>query len=187
MKDRINILVGLIPDYGSILIGLASIALTWKEKLLDDVVAREKLKKYLLEEIKGKRNLMDVCNDGSFQDILYEYTDSIAAISINQDKKRKYNQVNILMADFFGSVLWPIIINKYFDMLDIGMQYIPVSFNIKNNVFLTIYGVNEPDLFFKEFKEFLLCNNIIVAQGIKKEDGNMFVKLIIPVPPYSNR
>ena len=184
MKDRVSILVGLVPHYGAILIGVARIALTKKENLLDNMVAREKIKQYLLEKALNKRNLADVCNDEEFQRLIYEYTGSIANVAILQKSDERYKQVNVLMVDFFHTVLWPIIIQKYMDSIDADVNGVTIPMNIKKNAVLTIYGYYDPDLFFKEFKEFLLYNNIVICEAIKKEDGNLFVKLLIPVPPY---
>lgn len=186
MKERVSILIGLLPDYGSILMGVASIALSGKDRLLDNMVAREKLTQYLLQNALRKKRIAAVCSDESFQEIIYEYTGSIANVAIIGDNRKKYEQVNILMADFFHSVIWPIIIPKYMESIDRDVNGVTVSINIKKNVILTIYDCDDSDLFFKEFKEFLLYNNIIISEAIKKEDGNLFVKLLIPLPPYSN-
>lgn len=186
MKDRVSILVGLLPDYGQILMGVASIALSGKDMLLDNMVARKRLTQYLLKNALRRKSIAAVCGDEKFQKIVYEYTGSIANVAVLGDNSRRYKQVNILMADFFHTVLWPIIIPKYMDGLDRYANGVTVSLNIKKNVIITIYDCDDTDLFFREFKEFLLYNNIIISEATKKEDGNLFVKLLIPVPPYSN-
>jgi len=89
------------------------------------------------------------------------------------------------MADFFRRSIWPILVNKYLDTIYFGVDRVIVGINVKKNVYLKIYDEDNPDLFFKEFKEFLLCNHIIICEAITKENGDMLLRLMLPVLPYS--
>lgn len=183
MKERISILLDYIPRYGEILLGIGSIAISYKEEILDNEVAREDLKKYLLEEAIKKQNVLKVSKSEKFQRLIYEYTGKFVNMAILTDKKSEDKIVNILLIDFFVRSIWPILVNKYIDNIYLGVDKIIVSINIKKNVYLTIYNEDNPDLFFKEFKEYLLYNHIVICEAELKENGDMLVKLMIPVPP----
>jgi len=185
MKDRISILVDYVPRYGEILLGVGSIVLSHQEAILDNLVAREKVKEYLLNEAPKKLNILRVSKSSEFQRIIYKYTGEYVNLAILTDTNNKDKIVNVLMADFFRRSIWPILVNKYLDTIYFGVDRVIVGINVKKNVYLKIYDEDNPDLFFKEFKEFLLCNHIIICEAITKENGDMLLRLMLPVLPYS--
>lgn len=183
MKDRISILVDYIPRYGEILVGVGSVAVSYQDLILDNLVAKEKLKQYLINEAPSKRNVLNVSNSEEFRRLIYEYTGQFVNMLILTDINNEGKTVNILLADFFRRSIWPILVNRYIDTIWSGVDKVVIGFNIKRNVYIKIYDEDNPDLFFKEFKEYLLCNNIVICEYTTKENGDILVRLMLPVPP----
>lgn len=185
MKDRISILTHYLPRYGEILLGVGGVAISHQEALLENLIAREKLKEYLLHEAPKRKGIISVANSEEFQRIIYEYTGSFVNMAVIKDGEKKSKIVNILLADFFARSIWPILVNKYIDTIYLDVDKVIVSINVKKNVYLKIYDEDNPDLFFKEFKEYLLCNYIVICEATVKENGDMLLRLMIPIPPSS--
>jgi len=183
MKDRISILVDCLPRYGEILIGVGSIAISYEEALLDNMAARNELKQYLISEAPKKGTILRLSKSQEFQKMIYEHTGEFVNMIVRKDSRTKDKIVNILMADFFGRVIWPILVNKYMDTICEGINNIVVSINVKKNVYLKIYDEDNPDLFFDEFKDFLQCNYIVICEANKKENGDILFKLMLPIAP----
>ena len=184
MKDRVSILVDFTPSYGEILLGVGSIALESYEELLDNVIAREEIKKFLLEQAPRYMTLVGVSKSKDFQRILYNYTGRFVTADVLRDDNRKDKKVNILLLDFFSKSIWPILVKRYIDTIYDGVDQVRISINIKKNVYLTIYEENNPDLLFMEFKEFLLCNCVVISKATIQENGDILLELILPIPPH---
>lgn len=183
MRDRISVLVDVIPRYGEMLLGVGGIALQNRETLLEDSDAREEIKRYLLEEATKKKNLMRISNCERFQSLMYKYTGKVVNIGVLRGSGEEDRVVNILMIDFFVKVIWPILVEKYINGIYDNPEKIVVSINIKRNVYLTIYDEDNVDLFFKEFKAFLLCNCIIISEATHQSNGDLLLKLMLPIVP----
>lgn len=183
MKEKISILVDCIPQYGEILLGVGRIAISYHDLILDNAVAKEELKRYLLTEVPKRKNILAVTESQLFQRIIYEYTGQFVNMGILIDTNNKDKIVNILLADFFGRSIWPIIVNKYIDNIYLGIDKVIFSINIKKNVYLKIYDEDDPQMFFNELKEYFLCNYIVICEATIKENGDILVKLMIPVLP----
>lgn len=185
MKERISILINYLPRYGEILLGVGNMAISHQEALLDNLIAREKLKEYLLYQAPKRKSIISVANSEEFQRIIYEYTGNFVNMAVIKDPESKNKIVNILLADFFSRSIWPILVNKYIDTIHLDLDKVIVSINVKKNVYLKIYDEDNPNLFFKEFKEYLLCNYIVICEATVKENGDMLLRLMLPVPPSS--
>ena len=186
MKERVSILVDYIPRYGEILLGVGSIALSHHQDILDNSLARKKLKDYLLTKAVKRINLSGISRCEEFQKIVYEYTGKFVSMVALTNSNNEDKTVNILLADFFLRSIWPILVNKYMDKIYPGVNSVVIGINVKKNVYLKIYDEDNPQVFFKEFKEFLLCNHIVICEAQTKEDGDMLLKLMIPIPPHQN-
>lgn len=183
MKEQISIGLDYIPRYGEILLGVGSIALSYEEEIIDNLVAKEELKEYLLNDAPKEKNILRVSKSEVFQRLIYDYTGEMVNMIICKDSEEKGKTANIFLVDFFRKSIWPIIVNKYIDTIFSGIDRVIISVNIKKNVYLTIYNEETPDLFFKEFKQFLLYNHIVICEATTKENGDILVKLMLPVLP----
>ena len=186
MKPKISISSKLLPKYGEILLGIGALILSNIETLYENEEAREKLKYYLKNDAMKKHDLLAVSLSEELQEIVMEYTGiriNIAAIVDNVDNPP--DKINIYIADFFNTSIWPIIVNKYIDNINLDVKAIATTINVKRNVFINIYGSVDHDTFFKEFKEFLNMNMIIISKAEVKENEDMLVGLVIPIPPRS--
>lgn len=183
MKEKISILLRVVPKYGEILLGVGSVLLSYKDNILDNALAIEKIKQYLLTEASKAKDILGVSRSQEFQKIIYEYTGEMVNIMACKDPQEQEKTANIFLVDFFRKSMWPILVNKYIDTIYSGVDKVIISVNIKKNVYLTIYNEDNPDLFFKEFKEFLLYNHVIICEATIKENGDMLVKLMIPMLP----
>lgn len=184
MRDRISILVDYVPKYGEILLGIGCIALENDELLLENVEAREEIKEYLLKQAAKDKNLWQLSTSQEFQRIMHKYIGKSVNIGALRDSNTADKIVNIYMLDFFNKTIWPIIINRYMDNICEGIDKIEISINVKKSVYLIIYGEDNPDLFFSEFKDFLLCNYIIISKATVQENGDILLKVMIPIPPH---
>jgi len=182
MKERLSILMRITPSYGEILLGVGSIALTRKENLLDDEETRNRLKEFLINRAPLKRTLPKVLESSEFKSIILEKFFSNAQIEILKDDVGQNKIVNIYLADFFRKSIWPILVRKYIDNICEGIRGVNVSINVKKNAYVTICGDDDPQKFFKEFKEYLLYNYIIISKAEIKQNGDMLVNLVIPIP-----
>jgi len=186
MRDRISILVNMLPKYGEILLGVGCIVLENKEEILENAVAREAIKNYLLEEGVKTKSLAMLCRSEGFQRIVYDYTGKVVNIAAIRDKVDEDKKVNILLADFFTKAIWPILVKRYIDNIYEGLTNIEVSINVKKNVYLTIYEEDNPNILFSELKDFLLCNCIVISSSNIQQNGDLFLKLMLPIPPHKS-
>ncbi len=185
MSDTISILLEYVPRYGEMLIGVGAIALTNQEEILENEEAMQKLKDYLLTNAPKDRVISKLILSEEFQRILLEYTGRIVAVKAIQSSIDKDKKVKILLARFFASVIWPILVNRYLDRINNNDNKVAISINIKKNVYMTIYEKDEPTLFFSEFKE-LLSYNFIVISGVDfQENGDILLNLLVPVAPHA--
>ncbi len=186
MRNKITILSSFLPNYGEILMAVGSIAIENKETLLENMVAREELKQYLLSEVAKVKCASNLSRSSKFQMIIYEYTGKFISIKVLKDECSDENTTDIYLFDFFTKVIWPIIVKKYMDNLyKTSSGTITVSTNVKKNVYITIYEEDNPNLFFNEFKKLLLYNNIIISEATVKENGDILLKLMIPIAPHT--
>lgn len=183
MKEKISVLLKYIPQYGEILLGVGGVLLSYQESILNNVLAKEKIKEYLLTEASSAINLFGVSISESFQNIIYEYTGERVNIIARKDSCEEEKMSNVFLIDFFRKSIWPILVNKYIDTIYSGVDKVIIGVNIKRNVYLKIYEEDNPELFFREFKEFLLYNFIVICEANTKENGDIFVRLMLPVPP----
>lgn len=183
MVETISILRCITPRYGEILIGVGSIIASYQEDILDNLIAIEQIKQYLLTEASQKMDLKGVADSEMFQKIIYEYTGKTVGVHVLREKGDLTAKVNLLMVAFFRKLIWPILVNQYIDKISPGIEKITIGVNIKKKVYVNIYKEDKPDLFFKEFKEYLLWNNIIINSAKIKENGDMLLTLMIPVIP----
>lgn len=181
MKDKISIVFKVLPQFGEILLAVGIVARREKQ-ISENKVALERLKTFLIEETKNVKYANRLFFSEDFQKIIYDYTGMPAGIFTVHKPIDDEKIVNIYLFDFFSKSLWPIIVNRYFDNVCISeADAVKVSINIKKNVYATIYGENENDTFFKELKDFLYANYIIVSKAQMKSNGDMLVELLVPI------
>lgn len=186
MRNRISILVSKVPKYGEILLGVGCIAIENREAILENAVAREEIKKFLLEDGIKIGSLNKLCKSQIFQKIIYDYTGKFVNIAALRDKTNDDKKVNILLLDFFVKAIWPVLVKKYIDNICEDVDKIQISINVKKNVYLSIYEEDNPNLLFSELKEFLLCNCIVISDSNIQENGDILLKLLIPIPPHKS-
>lgn len=191
MKERVSLLLKVTPRYGEILLGVACMLLENKEALLNDSSAIAEIKEYLKFKAPKRFNVKGVCTSSEFQDILTRYTNTCAAVIFDENEKIKTSMlkkemVNIRILEFFYKIIWPIIVNHYVDNLSVCKEdVITLSINVKKNSIVTIYGEYDPNLFFEEFKDLLVYNNIVISKASMVENGDMIFDLMILIPPYN--
>lgn len=184
MKDRISLLLDILPNYGEILTVVGSVMVDNKETLLENKVACDRIKRYLLEKPRSIKNVNSLFNCPEFQRILYEYTGKFINIVVLKADMNNQKIVNILLFDFFVKTLWPIIVKKYIDDLcHCRCGAITCSINIKKNVYMTIYEEEDTREFFKDLKELLLHNYIIISEAVLQAGGDLLIKIMIPIVP----
>ena len=179
MKDRISFLMNAVPQYGEILIGIGSIATDNEEDLLENVIARERLKKYLIEEAIKHKSIISVSKSYEFRKLIYDYLGKVVSVGVISNKKDEEKTVNTLLLSFFVKKIWPIIVNKYMDYIVSSVDAVIIPIKITKNAISSIYEENN-DKFFDEFKEFLLFNYIVISEAKYDVEGNLLLKLMIP-------
>lgn len=185
MKDTISILLSHVPKYGEILLGVGGIALTYQDALLDNLLARESIKQYLLNEVSSKKTILGVSNSDSFQRLIYKYTGQFAKVAILTEPAKEEKTVNILLLDFFIKSIWPIIVNRYMDTIYYGVDNVTIRIKVKKTAYQRIYDDCGRELFIKEFKDFLHYNHISMREEKSGCNEDILVKLLLPVPPHS--
>ena len=185
MNERVSILMNALPQYGEILIGIGSIAVDNEEDLLENIIARERLKKYLIEDAIKHKNLMSVSKSYEFRKIIYDYSGKVVSVGIMSNKKNDEKVVDMLLWGFFVKKIWPIIVNKYMDYIVSSVDMVIIPIKIKKNTVNSIYGENS-ELFFGEFKEFLLFNYIVISEAKYNQEGDLLLKLMIPCTENGN-
>lgn len=179
MKERISFLMNAVPQYGEILIGIGSIATDNEEELLENVIARERLKKYLIEVAIKHKNVISVSKSYEFRKLIYDYLGRVISVGVMSNKKDEEKTVDTLLLSFFVKKIWPIIVNKYMDYIVSGVDTVIIPIKIKKNAITSIYEENT-DTFFQDFKEFLLFNYIVISEAKYNKEGDLLLKLMIP-------
>ena len=181
MKTRISILTKVLPRYGEILIAIGAV-INIDENLAENKVAIEKLKDFLITDVKHVGVARKLFFSEKFQRIIYDYTGKPAGVVISRSLPIENDKTtNVYLADFFSKSRWPIIVNRYLDNVSIKeLDAVKISINIKKNVYTNIYGEYEHQLFFTELKEYLLINHMIVSKAQMKQNGDMLVDILIP-------
>ena len=82
MKERISVLLDILPRYGEILLGVGSVAIESYESILENEDALNELKEYLTEEATKWRNLAGISKSEKFQNIFYNYTGNFVGIRV---------------------------------------------------------------------------------------------------------
>jgi len=186
MSERINILVNALPRYGEILLGIGSLIQEWQEELLENHVARDSIKEYLLTKSKNKLTLKDVVEDIEFQKIMYKYTGKRITVGILKGEITDNHIINLKLLGLFNKSIWPIIVKHYIDEIEIGKKMVVVPIKILKKVYVNMYEEETSDNFFKELKNLLLYNYIIISEAIIAQNGDILLKLMLPVPPHMN-
>ena len=184
MKDRVDILLDITPQYGEILLGVATVVLNNTNELLYNNVALEEIKDYLINEAPKLKTILRVSNSMKFQKIISKHTSSHAIVKIGEGSIPRDEFANIFLLDFFSKSVWPIIVNGYFNKLSKEVDMISITINVKKNVYLSIYGEDSSKIFLQEFKSYLLGNAIIISNITPKPNGDLLLTLLIQVPQY---
>ena len=184
MKDRVDILLDVTPQYGEILLGVATAVLNDMDKLLYNNVALEEIKDYLINEAPKGKTILRVSNSIGFQKIISKYTSSHAIVKIGEGSIPRDEFANIFLLDFFSKSIWPIIVDGYFNKLSKEVDMISITVNVKKNVYVSIYGEDSSKIFLQEFKSYLLGNAIVISNITPKPNGDLLLTLLIQVPQY---
>lgn len=182
MKDRqISIKYDILPQLGEILLAVGLLVRQEKD-LYENQVALQDLKEFLLNDAAKIKSASFLFTSKEFQRIVYEYTGRPAGVFAIRKQIEEDRIVNLYLFDFFTKDLWPIIVNRYIANVGIAeADAIKVAINVKKNVYTTIYGENESDIFFKELKQLLYDNYIIISRADLKSNGDMLMELLVPV------
>lgn len=183
MREKVSILIEVIPKYGEILIGVGCVLLEEKNDILESSNAKRELKDFIIEEAPKYRSLMGLSISPEFQRIMYKYTRKVIGIGAVTGNMYKDKTVDILLLDLFITTLWPIIVEKYIDNIYQGADTVIIPIKIKKSEYEKIYG-NNTNLLFSEIKEFFLCNAMVVSKSVIEANGDMLLDLIIPMSPH---
>lgn len=181
MKDKISILSKVLPRYGEILIAIGSIVSS-NLAISENASAIEEIKKFLLDETHKIKTADNLVRSKRFQQIMCEYVGVNVGVKAIRNTLETEGMTNIYLFDFFSKSVWPIIVNRYIDVVkNQNVDVVEIDINVKKRVPIIIYGERKEQDFFMEFKQFLLDNYIVISKAVIKENGDMFVKMLVPV------
>lgn len=181
MNKKISILFKVLPQFGEILLAVG-LLVRQEKKLYENQVALQELTDFLLKDAVKIKSASFLFTSKEFQRIVYKYTGRPAGVFTIKEPIEEDKIVNFYLFDFFTRTLWPIIVKRY--MSNIGIteaDVIKIAINIKKNVYTIIYGENESDIFFKEIKQLLYDNYIIISKADLKSNGDMLMELLVPI------
>lgn len=181
MKNNISILSSLLPRYGEILIAIGAIVSS-NSALSENEAAVREIKDYLIGDVYKVKDANGLAHSKRLQKIMCDYLGIRVGVMAIKNQKNIAGTTNIYLADFFGKSVWPIIVDKYIDKICTqNIDVVHMVINVKKRVYTTIYGDGEEQTFFKEFKQFLIDNYIVVSKAQMKENGDMLLEFLVPV------